>query len=173
VGVTGSGHVGCVGFERPAQPHRGLVLRDVVDVDHGGADVGVAHPVLPDDPQLNRHVAAAVDRHGRRGWRIDKAERGENIDGVIALCMAVQVAQAPRAGQAARLALAERFQRGRYQNERRSDEGQAPLLPGERETLPKRPLAGLVQANSQRLIPQTTQNASHEDEKGQFHGRPC
>jgi phage terminase large subunit-like protein len=58
-------------------------------------DVIVEQRLLhPEDPQLNRHVAAAVARHGRRGWRIDKAERGENIDGVIALCMAVQVAQA-------------------------------------------------------------------------------
>jgi hypothetical protein len=39
-------------------------------------------------------VRRAVARHSRRGWRIDKAERGENIDGVIALCMAVEVAQA-------------------------------------------------------------------------------
>jgi hypothetical protein len=39
-------------------------------------------------------TAAGVARHSRRGWRIDKAERGENIDGVIALCMAVEVAQA-------------------------------------------------------------------------------
>lgn len=48
----------------------------------------------PDDPRLNAHVAAAVARHTRRGWRIDKAERGENIDGVIALCMAVERAAA-------------------------------------------------------------------------------
>ncbi len=46
--------------------------------------------VHPNDPRLNAHVAAAVARHGRRGWRIDKAERGENIDGVVALCMAVE-----------------------------------------------------------------------------------
>ncbi|MBA2255854.1 MAG: hypothetical protein H0W05_01435 [Thermoleophilaceae bacterium] len=46
--------------------------------------------VHPGDPRLNAHVAAAVARHGRRGWRIDKAERGENIDGVVALAMAVE-----------------------------------------------------------------------------------
>ena len=46
--------------------------------------------VHPNDPRLNRHVAAAVARHTRRGWRIDKAERSENIDAVIALCMAVE-----------------------------------------------------------------------------------
>jgi phage terminase large subunit-like protein len=46
--------------------------------------------VHPDDPRLNAHVAAAVARHGRRGWRIDKAERGENIDATVALCMAVE-----------------------------------------------------------------------------------
>ena len=44
----------------------------------------------PDDARLNRHVAAAVARHGRRGWRIDKAERGENIDATVALCMATE-----------------------------------------------------------------------------------
>jgi phage terminase large subunit-like protein len=48
----------------------------------------------PNDPRLNAHVAAAVARHTRRGWRIDKAERAENIDGVIALCMAVERAAA-------------------------------------------------------------------------------
>ena len=46
--------------------------------------------VHPDDPRLNRHVAAAVARHGRRGWRLDKPAGGENIDGVIALCMAAE-----------------------------------------------------------------------------------
>jgi phage terminase large subunit-like protein len=50
----------------------------------------------PDDPQLNAHVAAAVARHGRRGWRIDKTERSEKIDGVIALAMAVDRATAPQ-----------------------------------------------------------------------------
>lgn len=43
----------------------------------------------PDDPQLNRHVAATVARHGRRGWRVDKANRADKIDGTVALCMAV------------------------------------------------------------------------------------
>jgi phage terminase large subunit-like protein len=37
----------------------------------------------PDDPTLNEHVAQAVARHGRRGWRVDQAERGANIDGVV------------------------------------------------------------------------------------------
>ncbi len=50
--------------------------------------------VHPDDPRLNRHVAAAVARHSRRGWRIDRAERGENIDGVVAMAMAVEIAAA-------------------------------------------------------------------------------
>lgn len=43
----------------------------------------------PDDPRLNGHVAAAIARHGRRGWRIDKAARADKIDGVIALAMAI------------------------------------------------------------------------------------
>jgi hypothetical protein len=48
----------------------------------------------PDDPRLNAHVAAAVARHSRRGWRIDRAERGENIDAVVAMAMAVEIAAA-------------------------------------------------------------------------------
>jgi phage terminase large subunit-like protein len=49
----------------------------------------------PDDPRLNEHVAAAVARHGRRGWRIDAAERGSNIDGTVALVMANEARTAP------------------------------------------------------------------------------
>jgi phage terminase large subunit-like protein len=49
----------------------------------------------PDDPKLNEHVAAAVARHGRRGWRIDQAERGTPVDGLIALVMAHEAATAP------------------------------------------------------------------------------
>ena len=45
--------------------------------------------VHPNDPRLNAHVAAAVPRHGRRGWRIDKAARADKIDGVVALAMAL------------------------------------------------------------------------------------
>jgi len=41
--------------------------------------------VHPDDPRLNTHVAAAVARHGRRGWRIDKANRSDKIDAAMAL----------------------------------------------------------------------------------------
>jgi phage terminase large subunit-like protein len=48
-----------------------------------------------DDPKLNEHVAAAVAKHGRRGWRIDQAERGTPVDGVVALCMALEAASAP------------------------------------------------------------------------------
>jgi phage terminase large subunit-like protein len=49
----------------------------------------------PADPKLNEHVAAAVARHGRRGWRIAQAERGANVDGVIALAMAYDAATTP------------------------------------------------------------------------------
>jgi phage terminase large subunit-like protein len=45
--------------------------------------------VHPDDPRLNAHVAAAVARHGRRGWRLDKASRSDKIDGAVALVMAL------------------------------------------------------------------------------------
>ncbi len=49
--------------------------------------------VHPDDPGLNAHVHAAVARHSRRGWRLDRAERSEPIDGVVALCMAIDRSQ--------------------------------------------------------------------------------
>jgi phage terminase large subunit-like protein len=49
----------------------------------------------PNDERLNQHVAAAVAKHGRRGWRIDQAERGTPVDGVIALCMAYEAMTAP------------------------------------------------------------------------------
>jgi phage terminase large subunit-like protein len=45
--------------------------------------------VHPDDPELNAHVHAAVAKHSRRGWRLDKADRASKIDAVIALAMAV------------------------------------------------------------------------------------
>ena len=45
--------------------------------------------VHPNDPRLNAHVAAAVARHGRRGWRLDKASRADKIDAVVALAMAL------------------------------------------------------------------------------------
>jgi phage terminase large subunit-like protein len=49
--------------------------------------------VHPNDPQLNAHVAAAVARHGRGGWRLDKVNRADHIDAVIALAMAVDRAE--------------------------------------------------------------------------------
>jgi len=49
----------------------------------------------PDDEKLNEHIAAAVARHGRRGWRIDQAERGTPVDGAIALVMAWEGATSP------------------------------------------------------------------------------
>lgn len=49
----------------------------------------------PDDPKLNEHIAGAVARHGRRGWRIDQAERGTPVDGAVALVMAYEASTAP------------------------------------------------------------------------------
>lgn len=43
----------------------------------------------PDDPSLNLHVHAAVSRHTRRGWRLEKPDRSTNIDAAVALAMAV------------------------------------------------------------------------------------
>ena len=39
----------------------------------------------PDVEALNRHVATAIARRTRRGWRIDKARDGDRIDAVIAM----------------------------------------------------------------------------------------
>jgi phage terminase large subunit-like protein len=48
---------------------------------------------LPDDDELRQHAAAAIAKHSRRGWRIDKADRADNIDAIIALCMALERAE--------------------------------------------------------------------------------
>ena len=48
----------------------------------------------PNDPALNRHVAAAIARDTPRGWRLDKAHRSAQVDGVVALAMAVERAEA-------------------------------------------------------------------------------
>lgn len=45
---------------------------------------------VPDDEELSRHVHTAIARHSRRGWRLDKTSRGDNIDAVVALAMAVE-----------------------------------------------------------------------------------
>lgn len=49
----------------------------------------------PNDPELNRHVAGAVAKQTPRGWRLDKSERGAQIDAVVALAMAVERADQP------------------------------------------------------------------------------
>jgi hypothetical protein len=41
------------------------------------------------DPGLNAHVHAAIAKHSRRGWRLDKGDRSSKIDAVIALAMAI------------------------------------------------------------------------------------
>jgi phage terminase large subunit-like protein len=48
---------------------------------------------LPDDPELARHAADTIARHGRRGWRIDKPRKETNIDAIVALAMAVDRAE--------------------------------------------------------------------------------
>jgi phage terminase large subunit-like protein len=45
--------------------------------------------VHPDDPELNAHVHAAVAKHTRRGWRLERPDRSSKIDAVVALAMAV------------------------------------------------------------------------------------
>jgi phage terminase large subunit-like protein len=50
--------------------------------------------VLPPDPKLRAHAANGVARHTRRGWRLDRASRSANVDGVVALAMALDRAAA-------------------------------------------------------------------------------
>lgn len=51
---------------------------------------------LPPDPMLAKHAANAVQRHDRRGWRLDRPSRApeDAIDGLIALCMALERCEA-------------------------------------------------------------------------------
>ena len=44
---------------------------------------------LPRSPELAQHAAGAIAKHSRRGWRIDKPNGRVHIDGIIALCMAL------------------------------------------------------------------------------------
>ena len=47
----------------------------------------------PGHPDLDRHVAQAIAKKTGRGWRLDKAGRDAQIDGVVSLAMAVERAQ--------------------------------------------------------------------------------
>lgn len=47
----------------------------------------------PGDPELDRHVASAVAKPTGRGWRLDKASRGVQIDAAVALAMCVERAE--------------------------------------------------------------------------------
>jgi phage terminase large subunit-like protein len=49
---------------------------------------------LPDNDELRAHAHAAIARHSRRGWRLDKSHRSDNIDAIVALCMAVDATEA-------------------------------------------------------------------------------
>jgi phage terminase large subunit-like protein len=51
----------------------------------------------PNDPELNRHVAATVAKQTERGWRVAKLDSRDQIDAVVAMAMAVEAAEtAPR-----------------------------------------------------------------------------
>ena len=60
----------------------------------------------PNDRALNAHIANAVAHDSPRGWRLDKPHGHVNIDGAIALAMAIERAEEARADEATRLALA-------------------------------------------------------------------
>ena len=49
--------------------------------------------VLPDDPTLALHAANAVQRHGRRRWRLERPDRSSPVDSLVALCMASERAE--------------------------------------------------------------------------------
>lgn len=49
--------------------------------------------VLPANEELRQHAAAAITRVGRRGGRIDKAHRSDNVDGIVALAMALEATE--------------------------------------------------------------------------------
>jgi hypothetical protein len=48
---------------------------------------------LPADAELASHAAHAIAKHSRRGWRLDKANPRDNMDAMIALCMALERAE--------------------------------------------------------------------------------
>ncbi|MEJ7787447.1 MAG: terminase large subunit [Solirubrobacteraceae bacterium] len=50
---------------------------------------------LPDDREFAQHAANTIAKHSRRGWRIDKASPRDNMDAVVALCMALERAEQP------------------------------------------------------------------------------
>jgi len=50
----------------------------------------------PGDPELNRHMAAVVARQTERGPRLDKSKSRHQIDGAVALAMAIDRAEAPK-----------------------------------------------------------------------------
>lgn len=45
---------------------------------------------LPDDAALTRHASNAVQRHTRRGWRIEKPDRHSPVDAMVALAMLLE-----------------------------------------------------------------------------------
>ncbi len=48
---------------------------------------------LPDDRELASHAAHTLARHSRRGWRVAKASPRDNMDGIVALAMALERAE--------------------------------------------------------------------------------
>ena len=47
----------------------------------------------PNHPELNRHMAAVVARQTERGPRLDKLKSRHQIDGAVALAMALERAE--------------------------------------------------------------------------------
>jgi len=51
--------------------------------------VAIGVTVLPDHEEMRQHAGAAIAKHNWRGRRLDKARRTDNIDEIVALCMAL------------------------------------------------------------------------------------
>ena len=45
---------------------------------------------LPDNDELQQHMANTIAGHNRRGWRLDKPSLEQPNDAIIALCMALE-----------------------------------------------------------------------------------
>jgi phage terminase large subunit-like protein len=57
-------------------------------------------------PDLDRHVANAIAKSTPRGWRLDKTDPAVEIDGAVALAIAVDRAAARAAGRSRYLGMA-------------------------------------------------------------------
>ena len=97
----GRGHVavwaGRAGARARRQAHGHLLSADRCTDGAGLPTATRRHragpPRAAPDRTLALHAANGVQRHGRRGWRLDKPDRSSPIDGLVALAMALERAE--------------------------------------------------------------------------------